>query len=152
MDASIAAAWWGAAAGTVALVWDFFKWLTSGPHLRINARPNFEVLGTVPISPGKFVCVDVTNRGDAPTTLTHLAMIHFPNRWHRLRNTGANHYFVLPSIAKDPLPFLLAPGAVWQAAFEQDAKLDHLLENGLLYVYVNHSQSEKPCRTRCRTK
>jgi len=151
MDASTAAAWWGAAAGTVALFWDFLKWLTSGPHLRINARPNFQLLGTVPISPGKHVCVEVTNRGDAPTTLTMLAMIHFPNHWHQLRKTGAKHYFVVP-ITKDPLPSLLAPGAVWQAVFKQDDELDHVLQSGLLYVYVNHSQSEKPCRTRCRSK
>ncbi len=38
-------AWWGAIVATVVLVWDIYKWKTSGPKIRFVVCPGMIVVG-----------------------------------------------------------------------------------------------------------
>ena len=43
-DASTIAAWIGAATGSIALCFELYKWLRSGPRLRLDVFPNMVVM------------------------------------------------------------------------------------------------------------
>ena len=66
------AAWWGAGAGTLVLLWDVYKWLRTGVHLRMTVSGNMEGYGHIALllNPNQTVIVvEVVNTGDKRTTL-----------------------------------------------------------------------------------
>jgi hypothetical protein len=146
MKASDAAAWWGAVVATIVLLWDIYKWKTTGPRLVVKAVPGMQELGDR--TEKKLISVEVTNRGDRPTTLTHLAFIGYTSLWNRLRRKrSAKVGFVPRPGGTQPFPYQLPSGDRWLGFAEQDAiKAYH--KEPYLYAAVYHSGSNKPslCR------
>ena len=77
MSASDYAAWWGAGVATLALTWNIYRALRSGPRVKVTATPDIQVFPRTAIT-GDTVYISVTasNRGTAPTTLTNFVGFH----------------------------------------------------------------------------
>ena len=62
-------AWWGAIVATSVLIWDIYKWRTSGPRIKFIVQPNSLVVGDPARKGKRFISVKATNVGDRPTTI-----------------------------------------------------------------------------------
>ena len=82
MTASDMAAWWGAGLASLVFGWDIYKWMTAGPRLFLKASPNMQLVGDR--SGTEHVFVEVVNRGDKPTTITHLAFYSYKSSLQRI--------------------------------------------------------------------
>jgi hypothetical protein len=151
MDASTWAAWWGAGSGTLAVAWEIFSWLRSGPRLRVTASPNMQY-----ITPGVgfddtvYIHVNVTNVGDQPTTITHFFGQTYRSRLDRLRNKREKA-FVVNTGTESPIPHKIDVGETWYAMAPQ-LPAEEIASNSLLYLGVQCASHKKPRLVRVRLK
>lgn len=138
MTASDIAAWWGAGIATIVLGWDIYKWTTSGPRLAVKVQPNMQETGDP--SETKNILVEVVNRGDKLTTLTHLAFYSYKTILHRLARRRNAHVGLVPRPGGPGLPFELEPGKRWVGLVEQDAVFSQH-KDGLIFAVIVHSGS-----------
>lgn len=140
MTASDIAAWWGAGVATTVLGWDIYKWVISGPRLTVKAQPNMQETGDPHET--KNILVEVVNRGDKLTTLTHLAFYSYKTIFHRLARRRNPRVGIAPHPGGSGLPFELEPGKRWIGLVEQNGVFaEH--KDGLVYAVVVHSGSNK---------
>jgi len=149
MDASTLAAWWGAATGTFAVLWEVFRWLNEGPKLRISASTNMQIIQPgVGVQPEKLVSVTVRNVGTSATTITHLCGCIYKGWFARLRKRPAS-LFVITTGPESPVPFKLEPGCTWSGTALQSQLEEAMTKSGAyLYIGVQHSMAERPEFTR----
>lgn len=147
MTASVIAAWWGAVIATVVLAWDIFKWARSGARLKVRVTPNMQVAGDS--SQQKLVHVEVVNRGDRVTTITHWAFYEFASTLHRLRRKRKSQGIV-PYPEGPALPFELEPGKRWAATVAQEGLFSHFT-GGQVFCVIVHSASDKEALCRLHT-
>jgi hypothetical protein len=146
MTASEVAAWWGAVIATVVLVWDIFKWARAGVRLKVHAVPNMQVAGDA--TETKLVHIEVVNRGDKTTTITHLAFYEFASTLDRLRGKR-KAAGIVPYPEGPQLPYELAPGKRWAATVRQAGLFPHF-SGGQVYCVIIHSGRDK--EVLCRLK
>jgi hypothetical protein len=147
MSATEVAAWWGAVAATLVIVWDVYKWATSGPRVRIRVEADRLMVGD-PMREGEtFITVRATNTGDRPTTLTNLGFSYYRSWWHRklLRKPDSNAVVTLGGTPHQ-LPHKLEPGGVWDGAAIQDEELKKMAAHGYLEMVVYQSHTGRPKR------
>jgi hypothetical protein len=149
MTASDVAAWWGAAVATFLAFWEIYKWLESGPKVRISARANMRSTG-IPRRE-KLVSVRAVNVGDAATTLTLLGMIFYPSLLARLRRRPVEHYVIGNPVSPNPLPFKLEPGAIWDGEAIQTPEIEQMAQSGHLFVVLQQA-GDKPVHVRLLVK
>lgn len=138
-------AWWGAIVATLVLLWDVYKWTRRGPDVRVEATPNMKVFPRLPhTTDTTFIFVAATNHGAQPTTITHLAGVHYPSFWHKLARRGAEHFVVMNNALGSPFPHVLGPGERWTGAVDQDDAVKKYGTSGKFYCGVFHSGSKKP--------
>ena len=65
-------AWLGATTGTLALLWDIYKWRQDGVQLSVKAV-------TFGIDKPEGITITISNRGGKPTTLTAICLA-YPNK------------------------------------------------------------------------
>lgn len=145
-------AWWGAIVATIVLVWDIYKWWTSGPRIKFVARPNSLVVGDPTRRGHKFISANATNIGDRPTTITNLVLQHYKTYIQMLRHKPSTSMVVLDPNPSQPLPYVLHPGAVWQGLAEQAFELEELTKTGYLVCGLCHSHSDKEIDKRITLK
>src|SRR2546426_5069237 len=139
-----ALAWWGAVVATLVLLWDIYKWTRRGADISVEAMPNMKVHPSVPPTGNKsFIIVTATNHGEQPTTITHLAGIHFPTVWHKLVGRGGRHFGILDQLPGPGLPHVLGPGQQWCGMIDQADVARKFGTTGRLYCGVFHSASKK---------
>ena len=153
IDWTLVIAVYAALVSTVAVVWDFFKWKTAGPKLAATLATGMKVFG----GPSRYgddtlMTLTVTNRGDRPTTITHMTLHRYTSRWGALRRRAVENWFVPSPSDSQPLPFVLRPGAVWIGLAQQAPELEELAAGGLLFVGVLHSHAKRAllCRVTLR--
>lgn len=151
MEASVFAAWWGAAIGSVALMWQMFTWFRKGPRLRLLATSNMKILTPgVDVDETLYVSVSVRNVGDGPTTLTHFCGVSYNGWFNWLRRKQAGRFVVITG-PDSPIPFKLDPGETWSGMVLQNQVLSSLSWSGMwLYLGVQHSMAKKPAFTRAK--
>lgn len=155
------AAWVGAITGPSALLWDFFKWKTSGPKLVVTAWANMVKMPPPPNNP-RFLKIVVQNVGTQVTTITNGNFFKYGTRWAKFRwkrpvlrfmhITRLGKLFpnpriqamVLDTFQGHQFPYKLEVGGEWQALMEQDEAFDVLLEDKHFYFAVTHSFSRTP--------
>jgi len=143
MDASTWAAWWGAVSGTLAVVWEIFRWARSGARLQVFASPNMQyVIPGQGIDDTLHINVVVTNVGDSPTTITHFVGCTYRNWFDRLRRKRLR-LFVITTGPEAPIPFKIAPGERWSAMPPQQQAVD-LADGAMFYVGVQHALARRP--------
>jgi hypothetical protein len=159
------AAWVGATTGPSAILWDFYKWKTSGPKLAITAWANMIQMPSPRHNP-RFLRIVVQNIGTTPTTLTNAGFYLYGSRWAKFRYRPVvmkmMHLTRLAKLSKLPkikvsvlntfqglqFPQKLEVGAEWQALMEQDQDFDVWLVGRELYCAVWHSFSQNPKQVR----
>ena len=144
-------AWYGAAIGTLVLFWDIYKWKMEGPRLSGKANANMELFDTVSRQQdaGKFLIVEIVNRGTATTTLTSFCLFHHPNQIYRILGLKKRSYFI-PTPTGSSLPFELTQGGRWTGGAKHNPELSQLLSKGVLFAAVHHTLSNKPYKIRVR--
>ncbi len=140
----------GAITGCVALVWDVFKWTSSGARIKIKVSPNMIIFGGLnDVSKNeKNVSVEVVNRGDKKTTITHLSMAHYKSPFKAFFKREPDSNFAIPDPGFSKLPHSLDVGDRWIGFISQTKLLEDLASDGYLYVGVYHSSSNRFIRQR----
>jgi hypothetical protein len=155
------AAWVGAITGPAAILWDFFKWKTSGPRLAVTAWANMVQMPSPPHNP-RFLKITVQNVGTTTTTLTNAGFYIYGSRWTKFRCRPFVMRFlhrtrlgkllgplklraaVLNAYQGPQLPHKLEVGSEWQALMEQSAEFDSWLADKGLRLNIWHSFSKEP--------
>jgi hypothetical protein len=108
---------YAAIVGTSAFLLNLKSWLDSGVRLTMSMIADGVVIGGDPRFEEKdIVIVSVTNRGDAPTMITHLVLLELPTWWRRIRRRPTRTFIVPnPQLKGYPpnIPGELAPGKIW---------------------------------------
>lgn len=138
-------AFYAAIVATAVAAWDIAKWKMQGPRLRVRIRGDMREVNRDGRWGVPYVVIDITNRGDRATTVTHLILNQYANDWQAFANPKSTLYQGVvprPENAK-PLPFLLAPGEQWTGMILQSPPLEKMAREGYLLIGVNHTHSEK---------
>ena len=120
MTVSEWAAWWGAIVATVVLLWDVYKWKKAGANVSISVSPDMQLF-----QPGQgledktYIVVEVVNNGDRPTTITHLFLKTFKNRFEYFRKKTSMNAVVPDPGGTQGIPFVLEPGNRWNGMIDQ---------------------------------
>jgi hypothetical protein len=152
------AAWVGAITGPSALLWDFFKWKTSGPKLVVSAWANMIKMPSPPNNP-RFLKIVVQNVGTSATTITNGNFFRYRSGWRRFRwrrpvlkfmhvtrlvklfPNSKIQAFVLATFEGPQVPYKLEVGGEWNVLMQQDEPFEAFLEDEELYFAVSHSFS-----------
>jgi hypothetical protein len=59
------------------------RWLDEGVRLSLSVMPNAIIIGPHGRDENKYLSVTGTNRGGAPTTITHMVLYNYPSRLSR---------------------------------------------------------------------
>ena len=134
----------GALTGTIALLWDFFKWSQTGVKVLLRVSPNMTPFG---FAEDEFknklnLFVEVTNTGDKKVTITHLVLTYYDSFWERVLKRSSKNFVVLNPLPGQ-IPQLIDIGDRWVGLIEQSKDLEKMAKNGYLYVGINHSSSAK---------
>ncbi len=145
MSATDIAAWIGAVTGTLVLIWDVYKWLQTGPKIKVSVAPNMVAYGSAVAVLGNKanIMVEVTNTGDGKTTITHLVGLFYRSRLRKWLRRKPDRTMVVLNPGSGQLPHVIHPGERWIGAMDQSAELIKMSDEGALYVGVLHS-TQKP--------
>ncbi len=140
---------WGAVLSTIAIAWDVYKWRKSGPNLCMRVMADMKSYNLPQYEGKTLVVAVVTNRGDRPTTITHLGLAFYDTWWKAIlrKKASASGWVAIPNPAQ-PVPFELKPGAEWTGIVEQNTELEDQVRNGWAYVTIYHSHAKRPIRQR----
>jgi hypothetical protein len=155
LDLSVLAAWWGAGIATLLLVWDIFKWLTSGPRLVFTASADWVmVIHGLGKTDATYISLTAANRGHIPATLSHVGLLYYKSHVKRLLRQPNEKFVVTQPGANfsGDLPVVLRPGEVWQGGIIQDEKIESMLSNGILESHLFHSASKWAVRAKVKLK
>ena len=154
-------AWYAAIVATTILLWDIYKWIKSGPNLKLSASSNMKVYGDPELEGKTYIFLSATNRGNIPTTLLTPGFYYYKNWWSWLRSWRPFRDWKRDGayIIKNPgtgidqkykLPYVILPGTIWQGLANQDAKCEELLKEGLLFFVLYSSHRRKAVMARVR--
>lgn len=149
MTATEVAAWIGAGTGTAAILWDIYKWWTSGPNVTITVAPNMTMMTGGKVSKQKYMMVAAVNTGTAKTTLTTLAWRAYPSRlWALLRRRASQ--MITINIQPTPLPHPLDVGETWTTTVPEDDRIGPTTKAAVIECLLYHAWSPKPAKARVR--
>ena len=138
-------AWWGAIIATTVLVWDIYKWRTSGARIRLLVQSGMKLFGDPDMEDDTFITFKVTNIGDRPTTITAVGFRHYETLFSRLRKKVNKACIITnPEFNHQRLPYVLEVGEEWMGGTKQTDEFVDMAINGYLIVEVCDSVHEKP--------
>lgn len=150
MNATDLAAWVGAVTGVCAVLWDFYKWKTSGPILRVSAYPDMLLKDDRRSPDNRYVEFKVCNTGTANAMITSCGFFFYDSWFARIRLKPARAMLDTDPNPNQPLPHKLDVGEEWIGIALQDDELNGLIKTGKLWCYVIHSWSKKPIQVNIR--
>jgi len=138
-------AWWGAVVATSVLIWDFYKWKTSGAKIRLLVQSRMKMFGDPSLEDDTFVMFKVTNIGSRPTTITTVGFRYYENWWRKIRKKE-NLTFIVPNPALNhqQLPYVLDVGQEWMGGTKQTKDIEKYANEGYLIAEIYDSVHEKP--------
>jgi hypothetical protein len=145
-------AWWGAILATLVFIWDLYKWLASGPKIKLQVDTNMQLINVPGWNADRYVTVRAINVGDQPTTITTLGLFHYRSLYDRLRNDPTTKAVVAVGGITQPLPYTLNPTCIWDGAIEQNSDVERMLRNGYFFVLLYHSGAKRPVQRRARLR
>lgn len=143
-------AWWGAVLATIVFAWDIYKWKTAGAKLSLSVQAGMRGFNTPEFGDSDLIVASVANVGDRATTITHMAMLHYPNFLSWLRGKPAATFLIPQPSTVNPTPYMLAPGGTWLGVGLQDSNTEQMAKNGRLYCHIYHSVSSRPVKARVK--
>jgi hypothetical protein len=144
-------AWWGAVIATLVLIWDVYKWKTSGPRIKFSASPDMEIIGDPQKQKeGKtYITVKAINIGGRPTTITKVGIIHYKSQFNRLIKKSDKKAIIIDTGLPYQLPYVLQPGAVWDGFIPQE-NVEGMSTYGQLYCVLFYSNKKRPKTARIK--
>jgi hypothetical protein len=134
---------------------EFRRWFDEGVKLSMNVMADAEFWGGVRQDANTYVAVNVTNRGSASTTITHMVLFNYPSRlarWlprqltRRMKRQRPQTFVVTNPVmpgALGQLPYVLESGHTWMGIAKHTPELANMIEAGRLYVGIVSSHSGK---------
>jgi hypothetical protein len=132
------------------------RWADEGVRLSLIVMADAVFFGGNRQDENTYISLTVTNRGSAPTTITHMILYHYPT-WYarylpnritgRLKNQRPRTLIVpnpSPSNAGGQLPHMLEPGRYWLGVAKHTPELSGWIDTKALYVGVHGSHRDKP--------
>lgn len=138
-------AWWGAIVATGVLIWDVYKWKSSGARLRLKVQAGMKMLGDPAREQETWVTVRVTNVGNQPTTITTVGLRHYASWWDYVRRKPAKSFIIpQPSLSHQTLPHVLDVGQEWLGGAVQTCDIETMAEDGRLVIEVYDAVHNRP--------
>lgn len=143
-------AWWGAILSTIVVLWDIYKWKTSGPKLKVDISANMQYFeqGTGRVDDKTYVIVNIANVGQRLTTITNVGMQYYESRIKRIMKKPKTSFIVTTPNQYLPTPYKLEAGTTWMATIVQTDDVVEMAKKGILDCLIYYSQSNKPFRKR----
>lgn len=146
MNLGDAATWYAAVVGTAALALEVRRWVEGRPKLYVNTTAGMSLVQNGHVSEEKYVSVNVTNRGQSATTITHYCLFSYPSFWSRMRNKPSKTMIIPMANPAGgvQLPNILPQGHFWSGLAKQDEELTAQLERGEIWAGIVASHRKKP--------
>ncbi len=146
--------WWvvviaayAAVVATGVLALEVRRWFESGARLSISLMPEGKTVNIPGTEDNTYLVANVSNRGNAPTTITHFTLRDYGNLFGRLRSK-AKWTVVIPRPhlpgATSNIPMTLQPGEIWSGMALHNEELMERIKGGHLYVEIYASHADKP--------
>jgi hypothetical protein len=128
------------------------RWFDEGVRLSLSVMPNAIIIGPHGRDRDKYLSVTVTNRGDAPTTITHMVLYNYPSRlarwvpqwlYRRTKRFNAETWVINAIGAPGPIPYVLEPGRTWSGRASQTPDVERMIDGGRLYVGIISSHRKR---------
>lgn len=146
---------WGAFVASLVLLWDVYKWRTSGPRTSFTVSPDKMIIGH-PLFPEDktYISAKAINTGDRPTTITNLGFQWYKSRFHKLCRKPCVSAIVGNPNPGLPLPYVLQPGTTWDGLADQDEVIEKRPKKGMLVceLYLSHRQKPKTVSVTIKNK
>jgi hypothetical protein len=151
---------YAAVVATSVLLLNIKTWFDSGVKLRLGLMADGMVIGGDPRHEEEdLVVLTVTNRGDAPTTITHMVLFEMPwwERWRiRPRKIRPTKSYLIPNpqLKGYPpnVPSLLEPAKQWTGAIRKREDTIPDVHTGNFYTGIYASHRERPYLVRIPKK
>ncbi|MGY4369221.1 hypothetical protein ACVW1A_005286 [Bradyrhizobium sp. LB1.3] len=138
---------YAAIVGTAALILNFRAWFEKQVRLNLSLMADAVLIGGNQGEDEKgLMAVTVINRGGQTTTLTHLVILRFDNRWKRWRVRPSKSYFIPnPQVGGvGAIPFELEPGKKWMGAARSRPEVVTDVRDGTYYIGVYATHRDRP--------
>lgn len=138
---------YAAIVATGALFLELRRWFESGPKLHMRATPNMMIFGNGTVEAKDLLRVTVTNRGDAPTTITNLCLLEYDSAWRRWRDKPTRSFVVPhPQLPGYPpiVPHVLKIGEQWTGLAHDRSDVTGDIQSGTMYAAVYTTDRESP--------
>lgn len=152
MDASDWVAIYAGIVGTAALALEVRRWVESGPLLYISHMYPGQTIGG-PNEDKTYIFVNVTNRGNAPCTITHMLIFDYGNWWNWLRRERVMQAIVpQPGLSgpQSSTPHHLEVGRTWIGGAIETPDLRDRIAKGRVYVGIASSHRNREFMRRIR--
>jgi hypothetical protein len=93
---------------------------------------------------------NVSNVGTQQTTITHVVMHAYPNRWRRFRKRASKKFIINHAMPAYPLPYVLQAGQTFMSMALQEEDVEKLSRDSLLY-FRHHPLVRRSPSTRARS-
>jgi len=139
---------YAAAISTFVLGWDAYKWLDSGPKVRITASTGMKLVGGNSVDPKTYISVTAVNLGDRATTITNLGFLYYDSWLNLCRNKVDKAWIVTTPSQTQVIPYRFEVGDQWIGLCHQDDNVAQMICNGYLFAVLYHSHGGKGVRHR----
>lgn len=147
MDAGDWIAIYAAIVASGALALEVRRWFESGPKIRLRANPGMTLIGHSGVEKNDILVVNAVNRGDAPTTITHLCLLEYPSRWAAWRKKHTQSFVVLhpqPEGYPPIIPKILGRGEEWTGLAHPQGEVAEALQKGTMWAAIYTTDRDKP--------
>ena len=116
------------------------SWLASGPRLRLHVMADALMFPHGDNNPK--LALFVTNRGDTPTTITHMVIFIYPSRWAKFRRKSK-----MSAVVNSPnVPAEVGVNKQWNGMMLHEKKTTEARAKGHLYVGVRRGSLKRTFR------
>ncbi|MHA7886290.1 hypothetical protein [Roseicyclus sp.] len=122
------------------------RWVEDGPRLVMGVMSDAQMVGGAVDKKNEYFVLNAANAGNLPTTITHVVILDYGNRWNYLRGKPAWQAIIpRPTLTdNNSPPYVLRPGETWVGMVNKTAneELETRRANGWLYIgiYASHSR------------
>ncbi|TAU80451.1 hypothetical protein ELI41_29535 (plasmid) [Rhizobium leguminosarum] len=137
---------YAAIVATGALSLEVRRWFESGPKVYMRAQADMAIIGSG-IEKNGLLLVTATNRGDAPTTITNLCLLEFPNMWSLFRNRAVRSFVVPhPQLEGRPpiVPHVLKVGEQWMGMAHERSDVTGDIQTGRMWAAIYTTDRDRP--------
>jgi hypothetical protein len=130
---------------------EFVKWRTGGARFAVSATPNMQSLDDLDVDGAlTFIAIEVRNIGALPTTITHVVLIAYKTRLHRILGIIEKNAICTNPTVGQAAPFELSQGGRFFTVAKQEGKAVGWSQHYRLYAGVYHTMCRRPLIARIK--